>query len=372
MIMATYKVLQDIEAEDKLVGPLSLRQFIYGAIAAVCLYLSYFLATKGAAFMIVPFLPVAIVSGFFAFPWGRDQPTEVWALAKIRFLFKPRRRIWDQSGAKEQVTITAPKHIDINYTNNLSQEEVHSRLHALAATLDTRGWAVKNVNLNSFSPAGDSFTSDRLVSPAALPKPVDDTDILASDDIMDEQNNANAQRLQVMIDKNAQDHRDHLIKSLNAEAPAGPQGSQPTNNYWFLNQMAAPANVPNGMVTFNTQVVAPVVPGGSVASAAGGQDDAKILADLEEQKHKSQLGTYNGHMHTIQPISDQHTTPAPTPTPMAPPAAATPPQNASAPVTPAPQAAILQLASNNDLNVATLAREAERAAPQDEVVIKLH
>ncbi|HSX34344.1 MAG TPA: hypothetical protein VLF62_01750, partial [Candidatus Saccharimonadales bacterium] len=41
------------------------------------------------------------------------------------------------------------------------------------------------------------------------------------------------------------------------------------------------------------------------------------------------------------------------------------------PVTPAQQAAILQLANNNDLNVATLAREADRAA-SDEVVIKLH
>ena len=46
--MATYKVLQDIEAEDKLLGPLTLRQFVYGAIAVICLYLSYFLTTKGA------------------------------------------------------------------------------------------------------------------------------------------------------------------------------------------------------------------------------------------------------------------------------------------------------------------------------------
>jgi hypothetical protein len=31
--MATYKVIQDIEAEDKLVGPLSLKQFIFALIA---------------------------------------------------------------------------------------------------------------------------------------------------------------------------------------------------------------------------------------------------------------------------------------------------------------------------------------------------
>lgn len=51
--MAVYKVLQDIEAEDKLIGPLTLRQFIYAAIGAIFLWLSYVSLTKGAAFMLV-------------------------------------------------------------------------------------------------------------------------------------------------------------------------------------------------------------------------------------------------------------------------------------------------------------------------------
>ncbi|MGH7158305.1 MAG: PrgI family mobile element protein [Candidatus Saccharimonadales bacterium] len=33
--MATYKVIQDIEAEDKILGPLTLRQFIYAGVAAI-------------------------------------------------------------------------------------------------------------------------------------------------------------------------------------------------------------------------------------------------------------------------------------------------------------------------------------------------
>src|SRR5665213_108836 len=121
--MATYKVIQDIEAEDKLLGPLSLRQFIYAGICVLCLYLSFLTLTKHVGFLIVVFAPVAIFTGFFAFPWKLNQPTEIWALAKIRFLLKPRRRIWDQSGVKELVTITAPKRIESNYTNGLSQTE---------------------------------------------------------------------------------------------------------------------------------------------------------------------------------------------------------------------------------------------------------
>ncbi|QQS18963.1 PrgI family protein [Candidatus Saccharibacteria bacterium] len=38
--------MQDVEAEDKLVGPLSLRQFIYAAISAFLLYLSFLPSQK--------------------------------------------------------------------------------------------------------------------------------------------------------------------------------------------------------------------------------------------------------------------------------------------------------------------------------------
>lgn len=384
--MATYKVIQDVEAEDKLIGPLTLRQFIYAGIAAIFLYLSYFVASRGAGFMIVFFLPVALFTGFLAFPWGRDQPTEVWALAKIRFMLKPRRRIWDQSGVKELVTITAPKQVITNFSNNLSQDEVRSRLQALANTIDTRGWAVKNSNVNA-AQAGLLPDSDRLVAPALLPKPVDDTGIQASDDIMDEQNNAGAQRLQSMIDQSAKDHRSKIVENLKKDAPAPAQPPKPAD-YWFLNQPAQPASIPNNMVTFNTQVVTPGADDdGSAMTTA---DEASIVADLEAHKHQSE-GAYYGHMHTIKPLSQQDDqTAAALPEPPAPagqapaqPVAAAPqpapaqanaqaPQNANAPVTPAERAAILQLANNNDLNVATIAREAERSAPQNEVVIKLH
>src|ERR1700722_15482071 len=101
--MATYKVIQDIEAEDKLLGPLTLRQFVYAGIALLSGYLGFLAASKGAPFMLGIFVPITLISGFFAFPWGRDQPTEIWALAKIRFFLKPRKRIWDQSGVRELV-----------------------------------------------------------------------------------------------------------------------------------------------------------------------------------------------------------------------------------------------------------------------------
>jgi hypothetical protein len=415
--MATYKVIQDIEAEDKLIGPLTLRQFIYAAIGCVALYLSFIAVTKHFAFMLIIFIPVAIVCGFFAFPWKGEQPTEVWALAKIRFMLKPRRRIWDQSGAKELVTITAPKHVQVDYTNGLSQTEVRSRLRALADTIDSRGWAIKNANLNMYAQPAlvmTEPTSDRLLGPSALPQQVVGVDIQAADDMLDETNNRVAQQVDNMIEASARAHREKIVENLRKPVPPPtPQPAEPTppaNNYWFLNQAGQSASVPNNMVTFNTQVVSPGTPTDDSPGAPGALDQStmseeQLVKTLEARKQELPMTAYYGHLHTIQPLSaqkaaaaaqaqDADTMAASAQTPQEPPVqaytplpasglpAAPPPPTiqqssqvtpASEPVTPTQQAAILQLANNDDLNVATIAREAvARGLPEGEVVIKLH
>jgi hypothetical protein len=414
--MSSYKVIQDVEAEDHLIGPLSLRQFIYAGICVICLYLCYFLSTHGGTFFVVFLLPVALTAGFFAFPWGRDQPTEVWALAKIRFMIKPRRRIWNQSGVKELVTITAPKQLHVEYTNGLTQSQVRSRLRALADTIDSRGWAIKNSNLNLTTQTPLTMAepaSDRLVGPSALPQAVPNIEILASDDILDEKNNATAGRVDTMISAASSAHRKKIVESLKKESPdesasagltapkTNTKNSQP-NNYWFLNQPNQSAAIPSNMVTFNTQVVTPGMTTDADAAAPAltpEQEEAKLVAELDARKSTMPTTAYYSHLHTIQPLSAQQrhgaaqppagqagdqvqgAQPSGTAVPMPPttvqsasPAPLAPPvqQPAPPPVTPAQQAAILQLANNNDLNVATIAREAERAGPQDEVVIKLH
>ena len=217
--MATYKVIQDIEAEDKLIGPLTLRQFIYGAVAALCAYLSFIVTTNGAAFLLVVFVPVMLFAGFFAAPWGRDQPTEVWALAKIRFFSKPRRRIWDQSGTKDLVNITVPKLIEKIYSKNLSQTEVHSHLKALANIIDSRGWVIKNAAASLYNPTYSTVSpdTDRLISPNGMPQEVPIVGITASHDILDEVNNSVAQNLDRLVRASSVTHRQQLVDQLNQQ-----------------------------------------------------------------------------------------------------------------------------------------------------------
>lgn len=451
--MSTYKVIQDVEAEDKILGPLTLRQFIYAGAAAILFYLSYFVATHGAAFMAGVFVPIALILTFFAIPWGRDQPTEVWALARIRFMLKPRRRIWDQSGVKELVTVTAPKKQQTVYTDGLTQTEVKSRLHALADTLDSRGWAVKNSAVNLYSqPAlimSEPDDQERLIAMTDMPQQAEPLDIHDADDMLDEQNNPTAQNMDTMIAASAKAHRQKIIDSLNEPAPkpeAKPPASQgKQNNYWFLNQPTQASRVSDDMVTFNTQVVTPgmgeeAAPGELAGQAAPNEEE--LVEQLEARKRELPMAAYYGHLHTIQPLSSQrrpatapatatatvdngrrkqsqrgdnalsaaprpdndYQTPAvggpatnftpaddgalPAFIPTPPPGYALPNDTAqsaqsgqqgkaydstAAPVTRVQQAAILQLANNDDLNVATLAREAQRSEESDgEVVIKLH
>ncbi|HSX30394.1 MAG TPA: PrgI family protein [Candidatus Saccharimonadales bacterium] len=377
--MATYKVLQDIEAEDKLVGPLTLRQFIYALIAAGSLWLSFVSVTKNAAFLLAIFLPVAGITGFFAFPWGQDQPTELWALAKIRFLLKPRRRIWDQSGAKELVTVTVPKHIERILTNGLDQEEVRSRLSALASTIDSRGWAIKNINVNmSTTAAVLPDTSDRLVAASSLPQEVSNVDIRASDDILDASANPIAQHFDSMIAASATAHHQKLVSQMQQPAAAPTQSAPapsttppPTNapagkpaDFWF---MQPPASTAPGQATFvDTPVIVPGTQALPVAVPQAATPTAEEQALIEKLKaeNSSQTVAY-GHLKTLktpqQLLAEEAANRA---------AAATKPV-----VTPDKQAVIMNLSNNDDLSVAAIARQAHQEVEQGndgEVVISLH
>ena len=384
--MATYKMIQDIEAEDHIIGPLSLRQFIFALIAAFLLYINFLLLSKHVAFLMIIFLPPALFTGFFAVPFGRDQPTEVWALAKIRFLFKPRKRIWDQSGVKELVTITVPKKIERNLTNGLSQNEVKSRLSALANTIDSRGWAVKNVNINLYAnPGSVEEASDRLIDINSLPREVPNYDVQAADDIMDERSNPIAQQFDHMIEASSQAHHQQLINQMNAAVPTQasvPSLATPTApaDYWFLNQNPQPVALPADQAVFNSPSV--IAPGAvarplqpvaaPVTSDLTELNEAAFLAKVKADEASEHIT--NSHLHTLQPLGTQPTSR----TPVA--ASAPAPQPVYAPATPSSEpvdTAILSLARNNDLNVATLAREAQKSKQNEsttgdgEVVISL-
>lgn len=342
--MATYKVIQDIEAEDKLIGPLSAVQFIFACVTAGFLYLSYIVYIKHASFLLFVFLPISLFTGFFAFPWGREQPTEVWALAKLKFLVYPHSRVWNQSGNINLVRVTAPKKVAINYTNGLTQEEVQGRLKALAETIDTRGWATKNVNVNMFDPSSSAMpvvqNNDRLSSGSMVAEQA--TEVKANDDVLDEKNNPTAFKLTEKIQESARKHKEELLESL-ARKEKHEKEEEPK---WFAQ---------------NNQQPKPLVP--KIERSYYTPEQEKAINEDLHKKHDRLESEYKSNLKIIKPLSEQKREQEEAQKALA--------NKMTRPIDPA----IISMANSNDLSVATIQHEANkqgRLDSGDEVIINLH
>jgi hypothetical protein len=366
--MAEYKVIQDIEAEDKLIGPLTMKQFIFACISAGSIFLAFMIASKTNALAFIPFLPFIIIPGVLAAPLGKDQPTDIWLSAKIRFLIKPRKRIWDQSGIKELVHITAPKKVIQQLTNNLNQREVKSRLRALADIIDSRGWAVKSEDINLFTmPSFETVAevgSDRLIAFNNATQSVPNIDITAADDIMDAQSNNIAHHFDSMIKASTTDQRQAAIERMkNAVKNARVHAASSPSENRLLSYVLQP-ELPLDSAMFNEQIVAPhqSQPGSAglpTTNKPASNEEVLLLKQFEHSHQQSDK--------VSQMISPKHKSIQPTEEPAnrgySPTQTVTPPKNPD----------IVNLAKT-DFKVATIAGLANRKNPAGggEVMVNLH
>lgn len=366
--MAVYKIPQDVEADDKLFGPLSFKQFVFIGIALLCLYLSVYLGfIKGFWLILIFTVPIIVVTGFLGFPWGRDQPTEVWLAAKIRFMIKPRKRIWNQTGLKELVTITAPKRIERMLTNNLSQEEVVSRLGALSSVLDSRGWAIKNPSVNLYGNPTTTFdVGERLINTAVLPQEDQISDVGEADDIME---SASAHHIDELISKSTAGQRNAVIQQMES-ARADRVGQRPVEHqpepqdFWFMNKSGdKDKNLPEGFTTFADPSIVKPKSQPLDQSEVLTEEEQEVLEHARTEHEKEKKSRPYGNMKIIdpkgKPVKKKHE------------AGRSEKANAK-PVTTPVDPAILNLASRNDVNVATakhLADEITKNKDNGEVVI---
>ena len=210
--MAAYKVPQDVEADDKLIGFLSMKQFIFVTISVLLAFVAFRLAQTSILF-ILPFIPFIFIFGLLGLYQRKDQPAETYLLAVVTFFFKPHRRIWDQDGIMETVNITVPKKIQTQYTDGLSKTAVKSNLNRLSQIMDTRGWSSKN---SEFQPnvifQGYDETNDRLVNPVRFQ--VELEELHASEDMLDEANNPTAHNLDMLMQRAAQNHHEEVMTHM--------------------------------------------------------------------------------------------------------------------------------------------------------------
>ena len=214
--MSVYKVPQDVEAEDKLLGPFSFRQFVFLIIAVIGIAIAYGLSTILLPLAIIP-VPIIIFFGALALPLKKDQPMEVYLAAVISFMLKPKKRLWQPDGIERLVEVIAPKVEEKTYGNNYDQAEVQRRLSYLANLVDSQGWSIRGVNNPNSSMRADLFNEGQ-----------------AANDILDE-NSTTAQNINHLINQSDVRRRQEVIQKMQTGQSATPpptqtpQPSQPDN-----------------------------------------------------------------------------------------------------------------------------------------------
>ena len=146
--MAQYKVPQDVEADDKLLGPFSFRQFVYLLIAGGCVALAVGLFQLFPLLAILPIIP-ALFFAALALPLKKDQPMETYLAALVSYYLKPHQRTWQPGQRDTTIEITAPKKKEESRTRSITGEEATHRLSFLADIVDTEGYAIKGVGTSN-------------------------------------------------------------------------------------------------------------------------------------------------------------------------------------------------------------------------------
>jgi hypothetical protein len=213
-----------------------------------------------------------------------------------------------------------------------------------------------------------------------------------------------AQQFQTMIDKSTTNYRQRLMEQMQAPAPSfaaagGAQAAQPQQ--WFMNHnpVASPSAAPAATTVSGWGAGASVAAMPAAGPDQSTADDQALSAELRSRATAAPQAYSN--LRTLRPLVPGQAAPAteqavagqyvagqyqdPAQAMPADPAAGamdyqmaeSVPAEAPTAVTAASDPAILSLSKNNDLNVATLAREAQRArkaneGARDEVVISLH
>jgi hypothetical protein len=311
--MAVYKVPQDVEADDKLIGPFSFRQFIYLIIVAASGAIAWVLGQIFIGLAVIP-LPFILFFGALALPLRKDQPMETYLAALLSFYVKPRKRLWDPDGRQALIEITAPKVADVKRSNGLSEGEAQKRLSYLADVVDSHGWSVRGV-------AGDAYATQNSMSSELY------EEAQHAQDMFDESSQTSHQ-IDSRLDQTNVKHRQDLVQRM----------SQPTAQ--VQPQAAAPQSIQQPQTMTQPQQHPTV-------------DEPHLTINPYPTMHQS----------VIQPASYQ-------PTPQAQPVPQTTSENT-------PSADIMNLANNSDFSIETIAHEAKRlkekqGLPDDEVVISLH
>ncbi len=212
--MGTYKVPQNVEAEDKILGPLSMKQFIYALIGVGWGLLTFAILKSVILLWVIVGVPPMLLLLGLGFYQREDQSMEVYFISIAQFIGRPHFRVWQKEPIAEVFHLEPPPPKPKMETRD--SRKVRSQLSQLANVVDTHGWAVKapQVQESELVPVVD--LSERIVAPA-LAGPLDadsrPVEVSTADDMLDT-NNAAVQNLNRLIETSTQSLRAEAVEKM--------------------------------------------------------------------------------------------------------------------------------------------------------------
>ncbi len=139
--MTQYQVPQFIDIEDRIIGPLTLKQFIYLAFAAAILFVFWFLF-KFYIWIVVA-LPITALALAFAFLKINDRPFAYFFIAAVSYFTKPKlyifRTVLEEPRKEKIIKEVIPK----SPAPEAEEKVTRSTLKELALSLDIGNGRVK-------------------------------------------------------------------------------------------------------------------------------------------------------------------------------------------------------------------------------------
>lgn len=224
--MGQYKVPQNVEAEDKIIGALTLKQFIYTVVGVMIGLVSFLTLRKTPVVMLIVGVPPTALFLMLGLYQRQGQPFEALFLSIVSFMVKPRRRLWQKEPIEEVFKIEAPK--VVKAVTQRDPREIRGQLESLSQIVDTRGWGNKKAELQEPGEQQLYDGESRLVEPSiAGAGELIETDVSLADDILDVANNPNAHNVNALIQDQTKNLRAEAMNK--ARAAAQPPAAAPSD-----------------------------------------------------------------------------------------------------------------------------------------------
>lgn len=172
-----FKVPRNIDLEDKIVGPLTLVQFLYllgGALIDYMMFQSF--GTKNMGIFLVFGIPIALVALALAFLKIQEQPLSHFFSVGLLYLTKPKVRLWKRQGEMTPVFTEPPKPKNPIIAAPPRKHLDKSALEDLAYQLDTNPLSAEEKK--NFGSVSQNFSKLLIDNNVNIPKnmpPVEDS-----------------------------------------------------------------------------------------------------------------------------------------------------------------------------------------------------